>query len=57
MDCGLCHLGRFAAVYKRAYGESPSQTVARARQAIRLDDADTSSPEWPALQAKTQRSN
>jgi AraC-like DNA-binding protein len=33
MDCGLCHLGRFAAVYKQAYGQSPSQTVARARQA------------------------
>lgn len=26
---GILHLGRFAAAYRRAYGESPSQTLAR----------------------------
>lgn len=41
MDCGFCHLGRFAVLYKEAYGQSPSWTVARARQAIRSDDAET----------------
>lgn len=29
LDCGFTHLGRFAAIYRRAFGESPSQTIAR----------------------------
>jgi len=29
-ECGLSHLGRFAGSYKRAFGESPSATLARA---------------------------
>jgi AraC-like DNA-binding protein len=29
--CGFSHLGRFAGLYRRTYGESPSETVARAR--------------------------
>jgi AraC-like DNA-binding protein len=29
LQSGFSHLGRFSAVYKRAFGESPSETVAR----------------------------
>jgi transcriptional regulator GlxA family with amidase domain len=31
MDCGFFHLGRFAQAYARAYGERPSETLARRR--------------------------
>lgn len=31
-ECGLSHLGRFAGAYRDAYGESPSDTLARSRQ-------------------------
>lgn len=34
LDCGFVHLGRFAAIYRRRYGESPSETL---RRAIRLE--------------------
>jgi transcriptional regulator GlxA family with amidase domain len=30
-DCGFGHLGRFAVEYARRFGESPSQTLRRAR--------------------------
>ncbi len=30
LDCGFIHLGRFAATYRRRYGESPSETLRRA---------------------------
>jgi AraC-like DNA-binding protein len=30
LDCGFCHLGRFARDYRRFFGESPSATLARA---------------------------
>ncbi len=30
-DCGFAHLGRFSVEYARHYGESPSQTLRRAR--------------------------
>lgn len=30
-DCGFAHLGRFAVEYGRRFGESPSQTLRRAR--------------------------
>lgn len=30
-DCGFAHLGRFAVEYARRFGESPSQTLRRAR--------------------------
>lgn len=32
-DSGFFHLGRFSALYRRTYGELPSQTLARARGA------------------------
>ncbi len=32
MDNGVLHLGRFAASYRRMYGENPSETLARARR-------------------------
>jgi AraC-like DNA-binding protein len=32
---GFTHLGRFAALYRRVYGQSPSDTLAQARQAPR----------------------
>jgi transcriptional regulator GlxA family with amidase domain len=31
-DCGFFHFGRFAFHYRRAFGETPSATLARARQ-------------------------
>jgi AraC-like DNA-binding protein len=31
MDCGFFHLGRFAQAYSKAYGERPSETLARRR--------------------------
>jgi AraC-like DNA-binding protein len=31
LDCGINHLGRFSAAYRRAYGEPPSATLAAAR--------------------------
>ncbi len=30
LNCGFVHLGRFAAIYRRRYGESPSETLRRA---------------------------
>ena len=32
MDCGFMHLGRFSIEYKKRFGESPSDTLARRRQ-------------------------
>ncbi len=29
LECGFAHLGRFAAEYKRYFGESPSDTIKR----------------------------
>ncbi|UCD70375.1 MAG: helix-turn-helix domain-containing protein [Betaproteobacteria bacterium] len=29
---GFWHMGEFSRVYRRLYGESPSQTLARAKQ-------------------------
>ena len=31
-DCGLVHLGRFSQEYARHFGESPSETLRRARR-------------------------
>jgi transcriptional regulator GlxA family with amidase domain len=30
LDCGFVHLGRFSSLYQERFGESPSQTLARA---------------------------
>ncbi len=35
LDCGFTHLGRFAEAYLRAYGERPSDTLARRRTSAR----------------------
>lgn len=32
LECGIAHIGRFAAAYAARYGESPSQTLRRARR-------------------------
>lgn len=32
LDCGFCHLGRFAGAYAQTYGESPSETLRRCRR-------------------------
>ncbi len=32
LDSGFAHLGRFSAAYRQRYGESPSQTLRRARR-------------------------
>lgn len=32
LDCGVAHLGRFAAQYRARFGESPSATLARAQR-------------------------
>jgi transcriptional regulator GlxA family with amidase domain len=34
LGLGFGHPGRFAALYRQAYGESPSQSLRRARQRI-----------------------
>lgn len=31
ISCGFSHMGEFSALYKRTYGETPSQTLLRAR--------------------------
>ena len=36
MDCGIVHLGRFSSAYRKAFGESPSDTLARTRHRQRL---------------------
>jgi|APTNR8051073442_1049403.scaffolds.fasta_scaffold03356_9 AraC-like DNA-binding protein len=32
MDCGFFHMGRFATRYRQAFGETPSETLAKARK-------------------------
>ena len=32
---GFTHLGRFSEIYRKAYGESPNETLARSREASR----------------------
>ena len=35
VDAGFTHLGRFSETYRKAYGESPNETLARSRKASR----------------------
>jgi AraC-like DNA-binding protein len=43
--CGFSHLGRFSIIYRRAFGESPSDTLARAPNGCRSRRArDDSTP-------------
>ncbi len=55
MDCGFFHLGRFSAFYRRHFGESPSQTLRRARALGRTADAGRPGPalESPSVTAST----
>jgi AraC-like DNA-binding protein len=34
LDCGFAHLGRFPAAYRIAYGELPTETLARSRRRV-----------------------
>lgn len=34
LECGFAHLGRFPAAYRTAFGELPTQTLARSRQRL-----------------------
>lgn len=34
LDCGFAHLGRFSVEYARQFGESPSETLRRARRRV-----------------------
>lgn len=34
LDCGFAHLGRFPAVYRIAFGELPTETIARSRRRL-----------------------
>jgi AraC-like DNA-binding protein len=36
LECGISHLGRFARAYARRFGEQPSETLRRARDARQL---------------------
>jgi transcriptional regulator GlxA family with amidase domain len=36
VECGFGHLGRFAQEYCERFGESPSQSVARAKRKVRV---------------------
>ncbi len=43
LDCGFSHLGRFATLYRETFGESPSETLGRARdrrRPVRVASAD-----------------
>jgi AraC-like DNA-binding protein len=34
LECGFAHLGRFPTTYRTAFGELPTETLARARRRL-----------------------
>jgi AraC-like DNA-binding protein len=50
---GFTHLGRFSTLYRQSYGESPSETLARAREASGVPSLAVSSRNRPTSRAVT----
>lgn len=49
MSVGFTHLGRFSALYRHAYGESPSETMRSGRRGVELARTEAVRAERPCL--------